>query len=136
MVLQDPVQRSISPIVTYVRSSISGFNGSTGSSATSMAYSNLLTEGPIKAIVFSQWTSMLDLVEISLNQYCMTLSSRDRAVKDCNTDHEAGNLGLNMVVACHVILLDLWWNPTPEDQAVDRARRDLSCYSNMTYHLP
>jgi hypothetical protein len=39
-----------------------------------------------------------------------------------------------MVVACHVILLDLWWNPTTEDQAVDRARRDLSCYSNMTYH--
>ena len=97
MALQDPVQRS-RPIVTYVRSPISGFNGSTGSSATSMAYSNLLTEGPIKAIVFSQWTSMLDLVEISLNQYCiqcrrldgitMTLSSRDRAVKDFNTDHE------------------------------------------------
>ncbi|KAH8510901.1 hypothetical protein Peur_052536 [Populus x canadensis] len=109
-----------------------------------MAYSNLLTEGPIKAIVFSQWTSMLDLVEISLNQYCiqcrrldgitMTLSSRDRAVKDFNTDHEAGNLGMNMVVACHVILLDLKWNPTTEDQAVDRARGDMSCYSNMTYH--
>jgi DNA repair protein RAD16 len=60
-----------------------------------MAYSNSSTEGPIKAIVFSQWTSMLDLVEISLNQYCiqyrrldgtLTLSSRDRAVKDLNTD--------------------------------------------------
>jgi DNA repair protein RAD16 len=78
-----------------VESPISGFNGSKGSSATSMAYSNLSTEGPIKAIVFSQWTSMLDLVEISLNQYCiqyrrldgtLTLSSRDRAVKDFNTD--------------------------------------------------
>jgi SNF2 family DNA or RNA helicase len=31
----------------------------------------------------------------------------------------AGNLGLNMVVACHVILLDFWWNPTAEDQAID-----------------
>ncbi|KAK9274964.1 hypothetical protein L1049_022221 [Liquidambar formosana] len=84
---------------------------------------------------------MLDLVEISLNQSCMqyrrldgsmTLASRDRAVKDFNTDPEvtvmlmslkAGNLGLNMVAACHVILLDLWWNPTTEDQAVDRAHR-------------
>ncbi|XP_057478433.1 helicase-like transcription factor CHR28 isoform X1 [Actinidia eriantha] len=99
------------------------------------------TEGPIKAIIFSQWTSMLDLVEMSLNQAClqyrrldgtMTLTSRDRAVKEFNTDPEvtvmlmslkAGNLGLNMVAACHVILLDLWWNPTTEDQAIDRAHR-------------
>lgn len=36
---------------------------------------------------------------------------------------KAGSLGLNMVAACHVILLDLWWNPTTEDQAVDRAHR-------------
>lgn len=36
---------------------------------------------------------------------------------------KAGNLGLNMVAACHVIMLDLWWNPTTEDQAVDRAHR-------------
>ncbi|XP_020534009.1 helicase-like transcription factor CHR28 isoform X2 [Jatropha curcas] len=103
--------------------------------------SSLTAEGPIKSIVFSQWTSMLDLVEFSLNQYCiqyrrldgtMTLSARDRAVKDFNADPEvtvmlmslkAGNLGLNMVAACHVILLDLWWNPTTEDQAVDRAHR-------------
>ena len=34
---------------------------------------------------------------------------------------KAGNLGLNMVAASHVILLDLWWNPTTEDQAIDRA---------------
>lgn len=36
---------------------------------------------------------------------------------------KAGNLGLNMVAACRVILLDLWWNPATEDQAVDRAHR-------------
>lgn len=36
---------------------------------------------------------------------------------------KAGNLGLNMVSACRVILLDLWWNPTTEDQAIDRAHR-------------
>lgn len=53
--------------------------------------------GPIKAIVFSQWTSMLDLIEMSLNQYCiqyrrldgtMSLASRDKAVRDFNTDPE------------------------------------------------
>ncbi|KAF8398655.1 hypothetical protein HHK36_014510 [Tetracentron sinense] len=128
-------------------------------------YSNSETEGPVKAIVFSQWTGMLDLLEISLNQYniefrrldgTMSLASRDKAVKDFNCDPEihykrklvvqilgigavipihtwevtvilmslkAGNLGLNMVAASHVILLDLWWNPTTEDQAIDRAHR-------------
>ncbi|GMH12486.1 hypothetical protein Nepgr_014327 [Nepenthes gracilis] len=99
------------------------------------------SELPIKTIVFSQWTRMLDLCEISLNESCiqyrrldgtMSLVARDRAVREFNTDPEvtvmlmslkAGNLGLNMVAACHVILLDLWWNPTTEDQAVDRAHR-------------
>jgi len=36
---------------------------------------------------------------------------------------KAASLGLNMVAACHVIMLDLWWNPTTEDQAIDRAHR-------------
>lgn len=36
---------------------------------------------------------------------------------------KAASLGLNMVAACHVILLDIWWNPTLEDQAIDRAHR-------------
>ncbi|XP_030522720.2 helicase-like transcription factor CHR28 isoform X2 [Rhodamnia argentea] len=104
-------------------------------------YSSSPPEGPIKAIVFSQWTSMLNLVEQNMVQCgipyrrldgTMTLAARDKAVKEFNTDPEvivmlmslkAGNLGLNMVAACHVILLDLWWNPTTEDQAIDRAHR-------------
>lgn len=36
---------------------------------------------------------------------------------------KAGNLGLNMIAASHVIMLDPWWNPYAEDQAVDRAHR-------------
>lgn len=58
-------------------------------------FSESKTEGPIKAIVFSQWTSMLDLVETSLEHSGlhyrrldgrMSLAARDRAVKDFNTD--------------------------------------------------
>ncbi|KAI3409269.1 uncharacterized protein J3R85_019505 [Psidium guajava] len=96
---------------------------------------------PEKAIVFSQWTRMLDLLEGRLKessiQYrrldgTMSVLARDKAVKDFNTLPEvsvmimslkAASLGLNMVSACHVLLLDLWWNPTTEDQAVDRAHR-------------
>ncbi|CAI9109535.1 OLC1v1009370C1 [Oldenlandia corymbosa var. corymbosa] len=94
-----------------------------------------------KAIMFSQWTSMLDLVEKDLRDTglkyrrldgTMSLVARDVAVEDFNTNPEvdvmlmslkAGNLGLNMVAATHVILLDPWWNPTTEDQAIDRAHR-------------
>ncbi|MQL80097.1 hypothetical protein Taro_012571 [Colocasia esculenta] len=94
-----------------------------------------------KAIVYSQWTRMLDLLEVRLKrlsiQYrrldgTMTVVARDKAVKDFNTLPEvtvmimslkAASLGLNMVSACHVLLLDLWWNPTTEDQAIDRAHR-------------
>lgn len=94
-----------------------------------------------KAIVFSQWTGMLDLLESCLKssgiQYrrldgTMPIAARDRAVKDFNLLPEvpvmimslkAASLGLNMVAACNVLLLDLWWNPTTEDQAIDRAHR-------------
>ncbi|KAM1562124.1 hypothetical protein ACFX1Z_005166 [Malus domestica] len=94
-----------------------------------------------KAIVFSQWTRMLDLLEACLKtssiEYrrldgTMSVTARDKAVKDFNTLPEvtvmimslkAASLGLNMVAACHVLLLDLWWNPTTEDQAIDRAHR-------------
>lgn len=94
-----------------------------------------------KAIVFSQWTRMLDLLEDCLKessiQYrrldgTMSVAARDKAVRDFNTLPEvsvmimslkAASLGLNMVAACHVLLLDLWWNPTTEDQAIDRAHR-------------
>ncbi|KAL8129745.1 hypothetical protein V2J09_018900 [Rumex salicifolius] len=94
-----------------------------------------------KAIVFSQWTRMLDLLESGLKestlQYrrldgTMTVAARDKAVRDFNTLPEvtvmimslkAASLGLNMVAACRVLLLDPWWNPTTEDQAIDRAHR-------------
>ncbi|KAJ9179608.1 hypothetical protein P3X46_011378 [Hevea brasiliensis] len=103
-------------------------NHAAGCNGTSTAYSSSSTEGQIKSI-------------ISLNQHCiqyrrldgtMTLAARDRAVKDFTTDPvvtvmvmslKAGNLGLNMVAAWHAILLDLGWNPTTEDQAVERAHR-------------
>ena len=58
---------------------------------------NSSSQGPIKTIIFSQWTRMLDLFEYSLNLYCiqyrrldgsMSLAARDRAVREFNTDPE------------------------------------------------
>ncbi|KAF3580403.1 hypothetical protein DY000_02028931 [Brassica cretica] len=98
-------------------------------------------ESQVKTLVFSQWTGMLDLLEHNFVKNgvtfrrldgTMSLVTRDKAVKEFNNDPsvqvmlmslKAGNLGLNMVSASHVIILDLWWNPTTEDQAIDRAHR-------------
>ncbi|KAM0983200.1 hypothetical protein TB2_010582 [Malus domestica] len=140
------VRAIIEILLSHLEHNCAGSNGDPafGTEITDSRYSGVSSSpnsGPIKTIIFSQWTGMLDLVETSLNEYCiqyrrldgtMSLASRDRGVKDFNTDPEitvmlmslkAGNLGLNMVAACHVILLDLWWNPTTEDQAIDRAHR-------------
>jgi superfamily II DNA or RNA helicase len=92
-----------------------------------------------KAIVFSQWTSMLDLVEPHLRAAGVAFtrldgSTRDRGavVAEFQADGgppvllaslKAGGTGLNLTAADHVFLLDPWWNPAVEDQAADRAHR-------------
>ncbi|CAG9467162.1 unnamed protein product [Pedinophyceae sp. YPF-701] len=96
---------------------------------------------PDKAIVFSQWTSMLDLVQARLDakKYgyrrldgTMSIAHRERAIEDFQQRPEvtvmimslkAAALGLNLVCANHIILLDPWFNPTVEEQAIDRAHR-------------
>ncbi|HEX6244256.1 MAG TPA: DEAD/DEAH box helicase, partial [Polyangiales bacterium] len=92
-----------------------------------------------KALVFSQWTSLLNLVEPHLKQAGIRFtrldgSTTDRAgvVKAFQEDPavsvmllslKAGGTGLNLTAADHVFLLDPWWNPAAEDQAADRAHR-------------
>jgi superfamily II DNA or RNA helicase len=92
-----------------------------------------------KALVFSQWTGLLDLVEPHLhgaNVHFTRLdgSTRDRAGVVAQFQDEAGppvmlvslkagGTGLNLTAADHVFLMDPWWNPAVEDQAADRAHR-------------
>ena len=92
-----------------------------------------------KALVFSQWTSLLDLVEPELEARGVAFtrldgSTRDRGgvVASFQADDgppvmlvslKAGGTGLNLTAADHVFLLDPWWNPAVEDQAADRAHR-------------
>ena len=92
-----------------------------------------------KALVFSQWTSLLDLVEPELVRADLSFtrldgSTRDRAgvVAAFQADAgppvllislRAGGTGLNLTAADHVLLLDPWWNPAVEAQAADRAHR-------------
>ncbi|MBA3549387.1 MAG: DEAD/DEAH box helicase, partial [Nannocystis sp.] len=92
-----------------------------------------------KALVFSQWTGLLDRVEPHLRKAGLPFlrldgSTRDRgAVVDrfqaadgppiLLISLKAGGTGLNLTAADHVFLLDPWWNPAVEDQAADRAHR-------------
>jgi hypothetical protein len=92
-----------------------------------------------KSLVFSQWTSMLDLLEPKLAErghrfVRLDGSTADRAavVDRFQNDPDvpvflvslkAGGVGLNLTAADHVFLFDPWWNPAVEEQAFDRAHR-------------
>ncbi|EGP87933.1 SNF2 family DNA-dependent ATPase domain-containing protein [Zymoseptoria tritici IPO323] len=94
-----------------------------------------------KTIVFSQWTSFLDIVSARLDKdgvkYCrldgtMNVAKRDEAIEALNSDPKttvmlaslaACSVGLNLTAASNVILSDTWWAPAIEDQAVDRVHR-------------
>ncbi|MFI5379084.1 MAG: DEAD/DEAH box helicase [Tepidisphaerales bacterium] len=92
-----------------------------------------------KTLIFSQFVSMLDIVRNRLNRQQIPYAyldgqthDRQAAVKQFQEDPEcklflislkAGGLGLNLTAAEYVFLLDPWWNPAVEAQAIDRAHR-------------
>ena len=94
-----------------------------------------------KTIVFSQFVSLLDLLQVPIEQKgwkcerydgAMKAEARNEAIvrftEKPNTrimliSLKAGNAGLNLVAASRVIILDPFWNPYIEMQAVDRAYR-------------
>ncbi len=92
-----------------------------------------------KALVFSQWTSLLDLTEPRLAAAGLPFTRLDGATRDRAEvvarfqapegppvfliSLRAGGTGLNLTAADHVFLLDPWWNPAVEEQAADRAHR-------------
>jgi SNF2 family DNA or RNA helicase len=92
-----------------------------------------------RALVFSQWTSLLDLVEphlvsrgISFSRIDGSTANRSEVVDQFQRPDgpqvmllslKAGGLGLTLTAADHVYILDPWWNPAVEDQAADRAYR-------------
>ncbi len=98
-----------------------------------------LREAGHKALVFSQFTSFLAIVRERLDRERVRYEyldgkTRDRQARverfqadpDCRlflVSLKAGGLGLNLTAAEHVFLLDPWWNPAVEAQAIDRAHR-------------
>ena len=97
----------------------------------------LLSENK-KILVFSQFTSMLAIIEekmkskkISYTKLTGSTRNREKAIEEFTSGKvdvflislKAGGVGLNLVEADTVIHYDPWWNPAVENQATDRAYR-------------
>ena len=97
-------------------------------------------KGKHKVLLFSQFTSMLDLIrerlaEQNTKYYCLTGNTdkqeRQRLVDEFQNDDtpvflislKAGGTGLNLTAADIVIHYDPWWNLAVQNQATDRAHR-------------
>jgi hypothetical protein len=97
--------------------------------------------GHHKALVFSQFTSMLQLIRAALEEKgipylyldgSVSAADRKRAVEQFQEEGDtriflislkAGGVGLTLTAADYVYLVDPWWNPAAEQQAIDRSHR-------------
>jgi SNF2 family DNA or RNA helicase len=92
-----------------------------------------------RALVFSQWTTLLDRIEPHLERHSISFCRIDGSTADRGDlvnsfqspdgpdvmllSLKAGGLGVTLTAADHVYIVDPWWNPAAEDQAADRAYR-------------
>lgn len=97
--------------------------------------------GDHKALVFSQFLGMLGLIKEELTKLGIdfeyfdgssTIQERERAIERFQNDPKcrvflislkAGGVGLNLTAADYVYIVDPWWNPAVEQQAIDRTHR-------------
>ncbi len=97
--------------------------------------------GGHKLLIFSQFTEMLKLIRVQFEEngvsHCYLdgstpLKKRQEEVERFQSDEtvqaflislKAGGVGLNLTVADYVYIVDPWWNPAAEQQAIDRAHR-------------
>ncbi|XP_010031449.2 DNA repair protein RAD5A isoform X2 [Eucalyptus grandis] len=101
---------------------------------------NLKSSGS-KSIVFSQWTAFLDLLQIPLSRNkipfvrldgSLSQQQRENVIKRFSEDNDilvllmslkAGGVGVNLIAASNAFVMDPWWNPAVEEQAVMRIHR-------------
>lgn len=120
------------------------FDATTKSSKTEALVQILqatLKDAESKVVVFSQWTSFLDIIQAQVVEAgfgftridgSMRADRRDAAISALDSDPGTRimlaslgvcSVGLNLVSADTVVLADSWWAPAIEDQAVDRVHR-------------
>ena len=97
--------------------------------------------GEHKALIFSQFLGMLALIKEKLRENNVVFEyfdgstspqERERAIQNFQNNDEcrvflislkAGGVGLNLTAADYVYIVDPWWNPAVEQQAIDRTHR-------------
>lgn len=111
----------------------------------------LVSEGH-KTLVFSQFTTYLDLIENKIREQGWKFARIDgsQALKKRSEQVEvfqngeaqvflislkAGGFGLNLTAASYIFLMDPWWNPAVERQAIDRAHR-IGQENKLTVYRP
>ncbi|MBP9749552.1 MAG: DEAD/DEAH box helicase [Candidatus Pacebacteria bacterium] len=108
-------------------------------------------QGGRKVLVFSQFTGMLDILahaltaqDVGYTYLSGKTQRREQVIERFNTDPavtaflismKAGGTGLNLTAADTVIVFDPWWNPSVENQAIDRAHRIGQTKSVNVYRL-
>ncbi|MDP2366849.1 SNF2-related protein [Rhodoferax sp.] len=103
-----------------------------------------------RILLFSQFTSMLSLIEVELRKHGITWAKltgqtqkRDAVIEQFTSGAvpvflislKAGGVGLNLPQADTVIHYDPWWNPAVENQATDRAHRIGQTHTVFVYKL-
>ncbi|OMJ08064.1 DNA repair protein RAD5 [Smittium culicis] len=117
------------------------FNYSQGEGNGSKSKSSKKDPNIEKSVVFSQWTSVLDIVEKILTSNNISFARLDGTMSrlarqkqqeifskenNCTVmlvSLKAGGVGLNLTTANNVFMLDPYWNPAIESQAIDRVYR-------------
>ncbi|KAG5652932.1 hypothetical protein H0H81_003075 [Sphagnurus paluster] len=119
------------------------FHSSTKLQALIKSLQKIRDQDPcFRAVVFSQFTSFLDLIQVALereryDQYrfdgSMDIKKKNAAVAEFRAPSrkpkvlvvslKAGGVGLNLTTANHVFMMDCWWNSAIENQAIDRVHR-------------
>ncbi|KPM47970.1 DEAD/DEAH box helicase [Jiulongibacter sediminis] len=115
------------------------YEGDSGKDSDVIHKLKSVIEGGSKVLVFSQFVKHLNIIRKYLDKHKICHSYLDGGTKDRKKEVEkfqenpdikvflislkAGGVGLNLTAAEYVFLLDPWWNPAIEAQAVDRAHR-------------
>ncbi|KAK2196392.1 bifunctional Helicase superfamily 1-2 [Babesia duncani] len=118
----------------------SKFKSSTKIEALMQEVTKVLCESSDKCIIFSQYCAMLELVALRFKTAnikcavlagCTSFTARKNILVEFNHSDlrvllislKAGGEGLNLQVANHIFIMDPWWNPASELQAIQRAHR-------------
>jgi SNF2 family DNA or RNA helicase len=112
---------------------------------------SILEEGH-QAIIFSQFTTYLDIIQFHMREKhwkysridgSQSINKRQEQVELFQSGKnpiflislKAGGVGLNLTAASYVFIMDPWWNPAVESQAIDRAHR-IGQKNTLTVYRP